>query len=676
MHSYEFQAYDMFGNALASSSASLPGDNGKAMVPLRYNNTATLHVIFTGSGSLVDLVWERCNEITTTIPATGGLTVTCKTCDPNDVIYYYFKYETNSQGDVRSFGLVTRASNLNINTCTPIHTWLKEMDSTGYDITLHDSTNIINEDNMNRVINITNVGDKNNGIVAIELPDGYWIVPDAHAHKGGKSCTTGSPFEPCSNTVVFRASNDEIDGTVNDISHVVFIFAECGNPTSSTAVPAVTTTTVAGPSTEVFPTTNVPNSNSSCACENGFSFYYFKYNTNDDGTVNESGFETTASSIHNNTTCSPIFGWLAANQLEASDVLDSEGILQMDNIAITRKVGKPNGQITVTLPEGYFVFGGAAAHAERNRDASDACFQSPNFQPCDGTVTFELTQASGDGIAYIEFIIANCDGDKNDCGAGGDPHFQLWGQEHATFHGECDLVLVHSDGFHGGIGFDLHARTTIESYFSYIETAALRVGENAMEFHKDYLYFNGVKLQPNDLPFTFGGHYQYTVSVLEVDVNKNAKHYRYYHVDLHQDSTVRFRFYKQYLTVNMNGHRKDFSDSVGLLGSYKMGTMLDRDGRRVGSLTDLGFEWQVNPSDRNLFTEEPLRPPQLPYERCRLPTAARTSQEQRRNLLRARNDVLLVAAEKACAHLVGESDFRLCVDDVTLTGDLGLADLW
>ena len=48
-------------------------------------------------------------------------------------------------------------------------------------------------------------------------------------------------------------------------------------------------------------------------------------------------------------------------------------------------------------------------------------------------------------------------------------------QEHDSFHGECDLVLLHSEEFHNGAGLDLHIRTTIQDYFSYIETAALRV---------------------------------------------------------------------------------------------------------------------------------------------------------------------------------------------------------
>lgn len=229
--------------------------------------------------------------------------------------------------------------------------------------------------------------------------------------------------------------------------------------------------------------------------------------------------------------------------------------------------------------------------------------------------------------------------------------------------------MVHSEDFHDGAGFDLHARTTIETYFSYIETAALRVGEYIMEFHKDYLYLNGVKLLPTDLPMSFGGSKSYTITVPEVPSGKNPKYYQYYNVDLHEDSSVLFRFYKQYLTINMSGHSRDFHDAVGLLGSYGTGAMLDRDGLLVDTFDHLGFEWQVSPTDPKLFTEDPDRAPQLPFEMCRLPTAAR-------NQRRLRGDTTLVAAaEQACAH-VGGSDFGLCVDDVLMTGDIGLAEMW
>ena len=230
--------------------------------------------------------------------------------------------------------------------------------------------------------------------------------------------------------------------------------------------------------------------------------------------------------------------------------------------------------------------------------------------------------------------------------------------------------MIHSDSFHNGAGLDLHCRTTIEQYFSYMETAALRVGENVLEFYNDHFLLNGVKLTPQDLPFTFGNdEYKYTVTNAEVDAGKNANFYQYYKVSLHEDSSILFKFYKQYLTINISGNSADFADSVGLLGDYHTGDMVARDGKVMSNFDAFGFEWQVSPEDAQLFSE--LRAPQLPFEMCRLPTAARPN----RRALRGRSAELMAEAMEACAHVSG-SDFDLCTDDVMTTGDVGMALLW
>lgn len=236
-----------------------------------------------------------------------------------------------------------------------------------------------------------------------------------------------------------------------------------------------------------------------------------------------------------------------------------------------------------------------------------------------------------------------------------------WGQEHESFHGECDLVMVRSKNFHNGIGLDLHARTTIHSYFSFIETAALRVGENIVEFHKDEFFIDGHKFSPADLPVTFGSEYKIT----EVMKTPSKQKYK---VDLHEGAAIFFKFYKEFLTIHIDGNSKDFDDSVGLLGAYGNGDMVTRAGGVAPDFESLAFDWQVHPEDMVLFRQ--VREPQLPYERCRLPSAPRP---QRRRL-RA-NTGLLTEAQQACGHVTGNA-FNLCVDDVITTGDIGLASEW
>lgn len=249
----------------------------------------------------------------------------------------------------------------------------------------------------------------------------------------------------------------------------------------------------------------------------------------------------------------------------------------------------------------------------------------------------------------------------------GDPHFKKWDSERTTFHGECDLVLIHSEQFHNRAGFDLHARTTIDAFYSYIEAAALRVGDNTLELENEQFYMNGVKLAYTDLPMTIGpeGDYQYTVSL-----QTNDNHVKEILVDLNGHSHILFKFYKHFLTFTLSGAAEDFGDSVGLLGQYGTGDMYSRAGEPIQSFDAYGFEWQVNPkTDGQLFRK--ARAPQLPYESCRLPTAARPS----RRALRSDN-VLHQQAQVACAQVENGHDFELCVDDIMMTGDVGLALAW
>jgi hypothetical protein len=97
--------------------------------------------------------------------------------------------------------------------------------------------------------------------------------------------------------------------------------------------------------------------------------------------------------------------------------------------------------------------------------------------------------------------------------------------------------------------------------------------------------------------------------------------------------------------------------------------MYNRDGVKTeGLLTfeEHAFEWQVTPDDVQLFLE--ARQPQLPFEQCRMPTAARPARRHLRS-----DTILLKQAEEACSK-VHPSDFQLCVDDVMMTGDIGLAE--
>lgn len=249
-------------------------------------------------------------------------------------------------------------------------------------------------------------------------------------------------------------------------------------------------------------------------------------------------------------------------------------------------------------------------------------------------------------------------------GGGGDPHFQRW-SIHArdTFHGECDLVILNAPHFHNDQGLDIHVRTTMESFFSYIESAAVRIGEHTVEVNNGHVLVNGKKYKDADLPVSFG---DYKLSTKDVQ-GKNRRKYGLY---LDEESELEFRFYKEYMTFNVVGH-PDFKDASGMLGKYPTGEMIARDGKVMTDFVDFGFEWQVNPGmeDPQIFSN--LRSPQLPYEACRIPTMAQPS----RRKLRGASQKLFAKANEACASVEGKN-FDLCLDDVMMTGDIELAGEW
>lgn len=104
------------------------------------------------------------------------------------------------------------------------------------------------------------------------------------------------------------------------------------------------------------------------------------------------------------------------------------------------------------------------------------------------------------------------------------------------------------------------------------------------------------------------------------------------------------------MNVEVDGSDLDFAHSVGMMGEFGTGEMLDRNGNPMVKdpkdidtmMTAYGMEWQVRPgSDPQLFSK--MRAPQWPEEKCRVPGASAAT--KRRNL---RSDLGFTAqAERA-----------------------------
>ena len=280
---------------------------------------------------------------------------------------------------------------------------------------------------------------------------------------------------------------------------------------------------------------------------------------------------------------------------------------------------------------------------------------------------------------------------------GGDPHFLPWlAAKRETFHGECDLVLAQNEEFQQGAGLgtygvnvrltwffgifalisfllftDLHVRTKIHDFYSYVEAAALKIGSRIFEFHPKVFLLDNEMFTAENLPMSIkgDGDAEYKLSV---EVKGTDRHD--WTLEL-GNTTIVFHFYKHFSTVKINGSAIDLKNAQGLLGEYTTGLWKNRHGDVSTSFEDHAFHWQVNPleGDPELFKVTSSEGhPQLTYERCRMPTVGRPT----RRLRSADDQALHNEASQACNHVAGVHDFNLCVEDVMTTKDIGLAELW
>ena len=193
---------------------------------------------------------------------------------------------------------------------------------------------------------------------------------------------------------------------------------------------------------------------------------------------------------------------------------------------------------------------------------------------------------------------------------------------------------------------------------------AIKVGDSILEIHGEFMYLNGDVWQTAGTTSSFGDDYSVTM-----DVNESNKARVTYIVDL-KTVKVTVKATKAFMTVSIAGENSSLKESHGLLGKFGTGEMIGRDGRTIETFEELAFEWQVIPDDDgSLFRD--ARAPQLPYERCHMPTEAKATARK----LRSTNSVLYEAALRACVSNHPEN-VGSCIEDVLLTGELDLAESW
>jgi len=261
---------------------------------------------------------------------------------------------------------------------------------------------------------------------------------------------------------------------------------------------------------------------------------------------------------------------------------------------------------------------------------------------------------------------------------GGDPHVQPWRGDRFYFMGECDAVMLASKEV------DIHIRTTIKDFYSYIHTTAIRVGQSVLELsvgNKHIFYVNGEELTDDDLPMELEG--KYTLRLGDAVTRGIGTNY----VLSMGKFTVKLRTLRQVMAVELVGSLDSFNEGTGgLTGKFPTGELLGRDGTTLftkdGMFTTIrgvdepvcdsfGSEWQVSDSDPQLFRA--VREPAWPAQ-CRFPDQSSARSSIRRRL--ATIDV--ETASKACAevHREDSNDFEFCVMDVIMLNDVEAAYSW
>jgi len=239
---------------------------------------------------------------------------------------------------------------------------------------------------------------------------------------------------------------------------------------------------------------------------------------------------------------------------------------------------------------------------------------------------------------------------------GGDPHITKWNGKKYSYHGECDLVYVTAPSFEGGLGLDIHIRTTIDTSFSFVEAVAIKVGDFVVNINKYGLWVDNIQI--SDFPVEEGP--------FEITTVGQKSKMPIYAISVMNKKVISVKVPGHgYLFVQMFAHDIQPKMMHGLMGEYPSGKLIGRDGvTEFVNTNEYGEEWQVQPYEDMLFLE--ARGSQ--FTGCRYPdrkvvTAARK--------LRSKAGLDQIAKE-ACRHL-GTQDYELCVEDVMTTGDVGIA---
>ena len=231
--------------------------------------------------------------------------------------------------------------------------------------------------------------------------------------------------------------------------------------------------------------------------------------------------------------------------------------------------------------------------------------------------------------------------------------------------------------FKDGLGMLIHIRTKIETWWSYVESAVVRIGDETVEIaggnQGEWLFINGTPNEPLEekkwyMASVAGLHLRYK----QEGGNGEARIYFGNSKSKQLHLTTFGDFVKVNLDANQSNH---YSGSHGLLGRFPDGKRVARDGETfIEDVNQFGQEWQVKPEEPRLFRSYDSDWVVPAGQKCAMPQE--TAEKKRLRQRRLAEGIPMAEAEKSCAHLLDPSDNKACIFDVVATQDISMAGAW
>jgi len=227
--------------------------------------------------------------------------------------------------------------------------------------------------------------------------------------------------------------------------------------------------------------------------------------------------------------------------------------------------------------------------------------------------------------------------------------------------------MVTAPEFSNGLGLDVHIRTKIRTWWSFIDKAVLRIGKDTIQVqggqNSATYWVNGVQGTLKDGMTEL----EETVAGLKIHYKDVSKKQKRFHLDV-EGARINLETFLDFVRVTIkvdNSNSEHFSNATGLMGAFPTGAMLGRNGEVIQDTDAFAQDWMVLHSEANLFDNR--EGPQHP-QACQMPEVGSATKKRRLG------EVAITGEEAAiaCAR-VSPGDRDACIFDVLATNDKDFA---